>query len=423
MRSGIKKKIAGLGILVVWVVLIFSILTPPGTAVNLGLSPGNLTLEDRSVYEGATVTFTDINFTVGWTEKDLVNFLNFSIFDDADDNCVAFVTFSLDGTKNDENTLGNFTVTNTAITGGGLIYFGYSTMRDNMTYLYDISYTTHKIGTFYAKLFVNSTSHSYESSKSTTFTVYPPDGFLFDVELELTYDSVFVGENNTAIIDLTNVGEIGLVNATLNRTLYFGDEVIWSVEEDISISGHTSFSAGILTDELEPGVYTYKVVHSYGSNQTASASSTFTVMTKAVSTTTEEFPWIVIVLIVIVIIILILVYLFMSGHLYVIAMYEAKYIAIYKQSDQIKSEQLLQALHGYTDDSNDGTYKYGRKGVLDGMDYWHPLKGVYILETKRDADKLIEIFEEYDAKYYVGKIKFLTEDKQQDSWQDSSTVE
>jgi len=41
------------------------------------------------------------------------------------------------------------------------------------------------------------------------------------------------------------------------------------------------------------------------------------------------------------------------------------------------------------------------------------IKGVYILENKQDKDKLIEIFERYNAKYCVGKIKFLTENDQQ----------
>ena len=90
-----------------------------------------------------------------------------------------------------------------------------------------------------------------------------------------------------------------------------------------------------------------------------------------------------------------------------------RYIVLYKQSNRTKSVQLSQALHGYIDYSNGGKYKYRRKGVLDSMQYWNPIKGVYILKNKQDKDKLIEIFERYNAKYYVGEIRFLTENYQQ----------
>ena len=49
------------------------------------------------------------------------------------------------------------------------------------------------------------------------------EGFLFDVKLELTPDSTRVGENISVLITLFNVGEPGLVNGTVNYTLYKGD--------------------------------------------------------------------------------------------------------------------------------------------------------------------------------------------------------
>lgn len=89
------------------------------------------------------------------------------------------------------------------------------------------------------------------------------------------------------------------------------------------------------------------------------------------------------------------------------------YIIIYKQSNQTKSVQLSQALHGYMDYSNGGKYKYRRKGLLEKIQYWNPIKGVYIVENKKDKDSLIDILKRYKTKYYLGKIKFLNGNDEQ----------
>jgi PKD repeat protein len=52
--------------------------------------------------------------------------------------------------------------------------YGYGGSEVDLSILYDISYTTHLQGTFYATLSVNAT-YLYISGKSTTFTVLPPD--------------------------------------------------------------------------------------------------------------------------------------------------------------------------------------------------------------------------------------------------------
>lgn len=139
--------------------------------------------------------------------------------------------------------------------------------------------------------------------------------FLFDVVLELIPTSAYAGENINALIELTNVGEPGLVNATINYTLYKGDEVIWSEEEDLSILGQLAFNKTISTTGLSSGNYTFKVVHYYGDDQTASAQVMFTVNAQP-QPPAEEIPlWILILLVVILIIILIIVYLFKIGYL------------------------------------------------------------------------------------------------------------
>jgi hypothetical protein len=142
----------------------------------------------------------------------------------------------------------------------------------------------------------------------------PGEVFLFDVLIELTADSVYINEDISALITLINVGEPGLVNATINYTLYKGDEVIWSEEEDLSILGQLAFNKTISTTGLSSGNYTFKVVHYYGDDQTASAQATFAVKAQP----SEGIPlWIIIVIIVIIIFIVILAILFKTGYLYI----------------------------------------------------------------------------------------------------------
>ena len=144
---------------------------------------------------------------------------------------------------------------------------------------------------------------------------YEPEGFLFDVILELTTDSVTIGESINALITLINVGEPGLVNGTVTYTLYKENVVVWTTVEDISVLGQKAFNKTISTEDLSTGEYTYEVVYSYGDDQTASSSKTFTVKARPPR---EGIPlWIPIVLTVIISIILILIFLFKAGYLYI----------------------------------------------------------------------------------------------------------
>ena len=163
-------------------VMIFLVLIPPATAVKL--DPG--IPDDTSVTTGTTIIFTDVNLTIRGEEKIPVDFLNFSIFNNANDQCVAFVTFFVDGAEIEDYPSNKFLVANTTVIsdawytygygygygeyGGDPQYFGYGygygygeDGYSDITFLYDIEYTTHTTGTFYARLFVNSTSYTYES--------------------------------------------------------------------------------------------------------------------------------------------------------------------------------------------------------------------------------------------------------------------
>lgn len=413
MKGSLKKNIAGFFAAVFFFILIASILVFPGNAIDLTLNPGSLSLEDISAYEGTEINFDDVSFTVKYDDRNSISGLDFSIYNSENNQVAAYVNFDINGNKNTQQTSGEFNVTGMSVSGGEQIIHpahGYSPATisySDLVYSYDISYLAYDIGTFYAKLIVDSTSETHTSGKSEEFTILPPDdGFLFDVELEVILDDVYIGENNTALIDLTNVGETGLVNASITRTLYFENKTVWSVTEGINISGHTAFNATIPTDDLEPGMYTYEVVHSYGNNQTATATDVFVVKSKSGSQppTSDPIdvklpePWILIIIIVVIIVFLTIFILFRLGYLYVEDVPIARYIVIYKEIKQTKSKEINKLLKG-------------KDNILENVSYLNPVNGVYMFENKQDAYYLAEILEEYNAKFYVGKIKVKEEDE------------
>jgi len=194
-RETIQKAV-GVGIAFLLVALIFLVLIPPATAVYVSAG----TPDDRTVTKTNTITFEDVNLTIRNAEKIPVNNLTFTVYKNSDDSVQAYVIFYINGTEIDDHPSGKFTVTNTTVidddwygygydtygydertgwnestyTGYGYGYNGTST--GDITFLYDIVYTTHKIGTFYAKLTVNSTSHDYVSDETVTFTVSAASG-------------------------------------------------------------------------------------------------------------------------------------------------------------------------------------------------------------------------------------------------------
>jgi hypothetical protein len=152
---------------------------------------------------------------------------------------------------------------------------------------------------------------------------YTEEGFLFDVILQLTPDSVNARENVNALITLINVGESGLVNGTVNYTLYKGAEIIWSSEENVSVLSQKTYNKIISTDDLNPGSYTYKVTYSYGGGQTASAQGIFTI--NAVIPPSEIIPlWVIIIIVILISIIVLIVVLFKMGYLYFDKTHEKK---------------------------------------------------------------------------------------------------
>ena len=195
MRRELIQKGIALGITLSLVILIIAVFTPSYSAVKL--SPG--TPNKSSVMKNTEIIFNNVSLTIRSQEAIPVNYLLFKIFRISDNGLVAQVNFSIFGKELSDTPIGAFTMMNITNTSnlpyqfGGSYYgydeetgvnvtgfdhgYGYSVV--NLSILYKISYTTHIAGTFYAKLFVNSTNHTYASA-SIAFTVNeqssPPPG-------------------------------------------------------------------------------------------------------------------------------------------------------------------------------------------------------------------------------------------------------
>ncbi len=191
-RMALKKQGLALGISISLVALIFFILTPPVTAVYL--HPG--TPDPTSVSSGGIITFNNVNFTIRGAEAIPVEFLKFTVYKSNGD-VQAWVKFTINGTIISSS--GTFTIP-TVVGDEGIPYqssgslygydentphnytynsgYGYNDgSYSDITILYTIQYTTSTIGlNFYAKLSVNSSTHTYESDASSTFVVTTTGG-------------------------------------------------------------------------------------------------------------------------------------------------------------------------------------------------------------------------------------------------------
>lgn len=195
-NRGTKKKEqwqkgVAIGITLSLIILIIVVFTPSYAAVKL--SPG--TPNKSSVTINTIIIFNDVNLTIRSNEAIPVDYLNFRVFRSNDNSMVAQLNFSILGTKRSETPAGAFTMMNVTNTsdltynstwGSGLNETANTTQTFNhgygygptgsydLTILYRIEYKTHITGTFYAKLYVNSTNYTYVSAPSSPFTVNPP---------------------------------------------------------------------------------------------------------------------------------------------------------------------------------------------------------------------------------------------------------
>ena len=187
----LKNNMISLIVSILLVLLLFSTLLPPFTAVKL--TPG--TPSDTSINLYKTIIFDNVNLTIRGPERIPVSFLNFTIFEGSTE--IAYVKFNVTGSEMEDSPSNKFTVTNISDTsnlpyGSSGGYYGYDeddgsnhtfdygygnadSGLSDLTILYRITYIAHQTGTFTAKLFVNSSNYTYISGPSLTFTVIEGD--------------------------------------------------------------------------------------------------------------------------------------------------------------------------------------------------------------------------------------------------------
>ena len=194
MKRDVWRKGISVGVATSLVILVFIVLIPSATtAVKVsGGIPSN-----SSVNVGTTIFFQDVNVTIRAAEAIPVNFLTFEIFNSSTGQRVGWVRFTITGEEMSENPPGAFTVENLTDTSAlphqcrGNYYgydeqtgvnvtgfhhgfgYGYGYGNPDLVIVYNITYTTNKQGTYYAKLFVKATKYTYSSAKTPFFTVLP----------------------------------------------------------------------------------------------------------------------------------------------------------------------------------------------------------------------------------------------------------
>ncbi len=193
MGKDLRKKITALGVAVSLLFLIFAVLLPSASAVNVSAGIP----QDTAVNAGTTIIFEEVNLTIRSAEAIPVKYLTFVVFDSTTNHKVAQVRFSLEGIEISETPRSAFSVRNVSDisdlpyqskgcyygyderTGHNVTKFhfgygyGYGYGNPDLTLSYIITYKTSKPGTYYARLFVKTTKYTYASGETMLFTVKP----------------------------------------------------------------------------------------------------------------------------------------------------------------------------------------------------------------------------------------------------------
>jgi len=195
MRKVFLQKGIGMGVALSFVLLIFTVLLPSASAVQLSAG----TPDDTSVEVGTTIIFEDVSLTIRSAEAIPVQYLTFMIFNSTNHHKVAKVRFSLEGSEISETPKNAFSVVNVTNTSNlpfqshgryfgydertghnvtgfhhGVGYgYGYGYGTGDVIIQYTLTYKACKPGTFYAKLFVKTKKYTYASEKTTPFSVVP----------------------------------------------------------------------------------------------------------------------------------------------------------------------------------------------------------------------------------------------------------
>jgi parallel beta-helix repeat protein len=172
------------------ILLIFLTGSPDVNAIYL--DPGEP--DNTSVNSGTTILFENVTLTIRSDEKIPINFLKFTIYNQYSNQEVAYVQFNVNGIINQDYPEGSFEVIKITSIPSSWYGYGYNWGYDehigqtyyfnygygygygnigftDITFVYDIRFTTDSPGTFYSKLSANCTTHEYTSESSTQFLV------------------------------------------------------------------------------------------------------------------------------------------------------------------------------------------------------------------------------------------------------------
>jgi len=82
---------------------------------------------------------------------------------------------------------------------------------------------------------------------------------------------------------------------------------------------------------------------------------------------------------------------------------------VHTNGNRTKSSMFAKKFYGQETSSNNGRYKYRRKGFLDNIPHIKLIRGVIIV-SKKDANKVINFLKGYDTDIYIRNVELTSED-------------
>lgn len=179
------------------ILLIFLTGTPPQTSA-VYLSPGQI--ENDEVLSGTTALFKNVTLTIRSNERIPISYLEFTVFNSLNNQKIGYTRFDVSGAKIMDSPSGSFIIERTSPLASSWYSFGYNfgydeftgygydfgygygygygdPSQDDITFTYDITFTSSVPGTFYATFTANCTTNEFSSDASSDFYVisqYPP---------------------------------------------------------------------------------------------------------------------------------------------------------------------------------------------------------------------------------------------------------
>jgi len=82
---------------------------------------------------------------------------------------------------------------------------------------------------------------------------------------------------------------------------------------------------------------------------------------------------------------------------------------VHSNGNRTKSSMFAKKFYGQETSSNNGRYRYRRKGFLDDIPHIKLIRGVIIV-FKKDVNKVIEFLKDYNTDIYIRNVELTLED-------------